>query len=88
MRVVLQVLLDENFMEYTGGQPLPMQDFGKVTRAMQLVDGTYPIKYNPDTILVLFRRPRRRAVHYNQVKTEHKKYLFEYCFFNSQCGVV
>ena len=35
--VVLQVLLDENFMEYTGGQPLPMQDFGKVTRAMQLL---------------------------------------------------
>ncbi|CAM9521296.1 unnamed protein product, partial [Laminaria digitata] len=25
----VQVLLDENFMEYTGGQPLPMQDFGK-----------------------------------------------------------
>lgn len=26
----LQVLLDENFMEYTEGQPLPMQDLGKV----------------------------------------------------------
>ena len=28
--VVLQVLLDENFMEYTGGQPLPMQDLSLI----------------------------------------------------------
>lgn len=31
------MLLDENFMEYTEGQPLPMQDLGKVTEGNETV---------------------------------------------------